>query len=316
MPGHECRKKNNNEDTMTDTPVNTAGFRAGYIALAGLANVGKSTLMNRIVGSKLSIVTPKPQTTRGVVRGILTTKTAQIIFFDTAGIHRPHDKLGTYMVESARATFRDADIIYLLLEAGEPSAEQIELVEHVSTLNKPTFLIINKVDLVRKDTLLPLIKRCSSLMNFKEIVPISALQGDNVDELVELTVGYLPLSAAYYPEDILSDQIERDFIAEFIREQVFKNTREEIPYSSAVVIDEMQERKNGGAFIRASIVVEKDSQKGIVLGKGGSMIKKIGIDARREIESFMGYKVFLELFVKVEKKWRENPKSLKKLGFS
>jgi len=250
------------------------------------------------------------------VRGILTTASAQMIFFDTAGIHRRHDKLGTYMVESARATFRDADIIYLLIEAGEPSAEQIELVEQVRELNKPTFLIINKVDLVRKDTLLPLIERLSTLMNFTEIVPVSALHGDNVDELVALTENHLPLSPAYYPEDIMSDQIERDFIAEFIREQVFKNTREEIPYSSAVVIDEMQERENGGAFIRATIVVEKESQKGIVVGKGGSMIKKIGMDARRQIESFMGYRVFLELFVKIEKKWRENPKTLKRLGFS
>jgi GTP-binding protein Era len=293
-----------------------AGFKAGYITLAGLPNVGKSTLMNRIVGSKLSIVTPKPQTTRGVVRGILTTGTSQMIFFDTAGIHRPHDRLGTYMVESAQATFRDADIIFLLIEAQEPSEEQIELIEKVNVLGKPTFLIINKVDLVRKDALLPLIERCSALMNFTEIVPISALQGDNVDELVRLTESYLPQSEPYFPEDIMSDQIERDFIAEFIREQVFKNTREEIPYSSAVIIDDMQERDNGGAFIRATIVVEKDSQKGIVLGKGGSMIKKIGMDARRAIESFMGYRVFLELFVKVDKKWRENPKSLKRLGFS
>ena len=301
---------------MTDTPPAGSGFKAGYIALAGLPNVGKSTLMNRIIGSKLSIVTPKPQTTRGVVRGILTTETAQMIFFDTAGIHRPHDRLGTYMVESARATFREADIIYVLMEAHEPSAEQLELIEQVLLLDKPTFLIINKVDLVRKDTLLPLIERCSRLMNFIEVVPISALQGDNVDELVALTVTCLPISAPYYPEDIMSDQIERDFIAEFIREQVFKNTHEEIPYSSAVLIEDMQERENGGAFIRATIVVEKDSQKGIVLGKGGSMIKKIGMDARRAIETFMGYKVYLELFVKVDKKWRENPKSLKRLGFS
>ncbi len=291
-------------------------FRAGYIALAGLPNVGKSTLMNRIVGSKLSIVTPKPQTTRGVVRGILTTQKAQMIFFDTAGIHRPHDRLGECMVESARATFRDADIIYLLTEAGEPSPEQLELTQQVSELGKPTFLIINKVDLVRKDVLLPLIGRFSAMMDFTEIVPVSALQGDNVDELVNLSAACLPASPPYYPEDIMSDQIERDFIAEFIREQVFKNTREEIPYSSAVVIEEMQERTGGGAFIRASVIVEKDSQKAIIVGSRGSMIKKIGTDSRREIEAFMGYKVFLELFVKVEKNWRDDPKALRRLGFS
>jgi GTPase len=300
---------------MTKPFTPSDDFKAGYISLAGLPNVGKSTLMNRIIGSKLSIVTPKPQTTRGVVRGILTTDAAQMIFFDTAGIHRPHDRLGERMVESARATFRDADIIYLLSEACEPSAVQIELTQQVRELNKPTFLIINKVDLVAKDTLLPLIERFSHLMDFKEIVPISALQGDNVDELVALTMCCLPKSPAYYPEDIMSDQIERDFIAEFIREQVFKNTREEIPYSSAVMIDEMQERAGGGAYIRATVYVEKDSQKAIMLGSRGSMIKKIGTDARRAIELFMGYKVFLELFVKVEKKWRDDPKALRRLGF-
>jgi len=299
-----------------DAPSVPDGFKAGYIALAGLPNVGKSTLMNRIVGSKLSIVTPKPQTTRGVVRGILTTEHAQMIFFDTAGIHRPHDRLGTCMNESARACFRDADIIYLLAEAGTPSAEQLELTDQVQTLQKPTFLVINKVDLVRKDTLLPLIEHYTARMAFTEVIPISALQGDNIDELVTLTAAFLPVSAPYYPEDIMSDQIERDFIAEFIREQVYKNTREEIPYSSAVLIEDMQERSNGGAYIRASIVVEKNSQKAIILGRRGSMIKKIGTDARRSIEAFMGYRVFLELFVKVEKKWRDNPKTLKRMGLS
>lgn len=299
-----------------DTHAAPDGFRAGYIALAGLPNVGKSTLMNRIVGSKLSIVTPKPQTTRGVVHGILTTESAQMIFFDTAGIHRPHDRLGTCMNESARACFRDADVIYLLAEACAPTPEQLELTGQVRALNKPSFLVINKVDLVRKEALLPLIERFSALMDFREIVPVSALQGENVERLVELTARCLPAGAPYYPEDIMSDQIERDFIAEFVREQVFRNTREELPYSSAVIIDDMQERSRGGAYIRATIIVEKDSQKAIILGSRGAMIKKIGTDARRAIELFLGYRVFLELFVKVEKKWRDNPAALKRLGFS
>jgi len=290
-------------------------FRSGYVSVAGFPNVGKSTLLNRLIGSKLSIVSPKPQTTRSTMRGILTTDKAQIIFLDTAGIHRPKDKLGDYMVNSIKMTFQEADVIYLMVESTPPRSHDIDLIWQVKEAGKTTFLIINKVDLVKKDTLLPLIDHYRNVMEFDEIVPVSALKGDNVDRLLELTVSCLPEALAYFPEDIVSDQIEREFISEFIREKVYLNTREEIPYSTAVVIEDMKEREGGGAYIMATIYLEKDSQKGIVIGSGGKMVKKIGEDARREIEQFLGYPVYLDLQVKVEKKWRGKTASLKKLGY-
>ena len=290
-------------------------FKAGYVSVAGLPNVGKSTLLNQIMGSKLAIVSPKPQTTRGVMRGIFTTDEAQIIFLDTAGMHKPQDSLGEFMVDSVFKSFNDADVIYLIVECLKPKKHEIELIEKVKSQNKTTFLIVNKVDLVKKEELLPIIEYYRSIMDFEEIFPVSALNGENVDALLKETVSRMPFSPAYYPEDIVSDQIERDFISEFIREKVYNNTREEIPYSSAVVVEDMTERENGGAYISATIYLEKDSQKGILVGKGGSMIKKIGRDARFEIERFMGFKVYLELQVKVKPKWRKDIKSLRKLGY-
>jgi GTP-binding protein Era len=290
-------------------------FKAGYVSVAGLPNVGKSTLLNQIMGSKLAIVSPKPQTTRGVMRGIFTTDEVQIIFLDTAGMHKPQDSLGEFMVDSVLKSFKDADVIYLIVECLKPKKHEIELIEKVKSQNKTTFLIVNKVDLVKKEELLPIIEYYRSIMDFEEIFPVSALNGDNVDVLLKETVSRMPFSPAYYPEDIVSDQIERDFISEFIREKVYNNTREEIPYSSAVVVEDMTERENGGAYISATIYLEKDSQKGILVGKGGSMIKKIGRDARFEIERFLGFKVYLDLQVKVKPKWRKDIKSLRKLGY-
>ena len=290
-------------------------FKSGYVSVAGLPNVGKSTLLNQIMGSKLAIVSPKPQTTRGVMRGIFTTDEAQIIFLDTAGMHKPQDSLGEFMVDSVFKSFNDADVIYLIVECLKPKKHEIELIEKVKAQNKITFLIVNKVDLVKKEELLPIIEYYRSTMDFEEIFPVSALNGDNVNELVKETISRLPVSPAYYPDDIMSDQIERDFISEFIREKVYNNTREEIPYSSAVVVEDMTERENGGAYISATIYLEKDSQKGILVGKGGSMIKKIGRDARFEIERFMGFKVYLDLQVKVKPKWRKDIKSLRTLGY-
>lgn len=290
-------------------------FKAGYVSVAGLPNVGKSTLLNQIMGSKLAIVSPKPQTTRGVMRGIFTTDEAQVIFLDTAGMHRPQDSLGNFMVDAVFKSFDDADLIYLIVECLKPKKHEIELIEKVKAQNKITFLIVNKVDLVKKEELLPVIEYYRSIMDFEEIFPVSALNGDNVDVLLKETISRLPVSPAYYPDDIVSDQIERDFISEFIREKVYNNTREEIPYSSAVVVEDMKERENGGAYIRAAIYLEKDSQKGILVGRGGSMIKKIGRDARFEIERFLGFKVYLELQVKVKPKWRKDIKSLRKLGY-
>lgn len=291
-------------------------FKAGYVSVAGIPNVGKSTLVNRLVGSKLAIVSPRPQTTRSVVKGILTTDTAQIIFFDTAGIHRPKDQLGKYMVSAAQRTFADADLIYLMVDPRPPGDAEQGIIDRIRNAGKPVFLIINKVDTVRKLLLLPVIDAYSKTMEFQEIIPLSARTGDNVDCLLDLTVRYLPESPPLYPPDVMSDQIERDFIAEFIREKIYLNTHEEIPYSSAVVIDDMKERPGGGAYIRVSVYLEKDSQKGILIGKGGAMIKKIGQEARIDIENFLGYSVYLDIHVKVEKHWRKNVQSLKKLGYS
>lgn len=290
-------------------------FKSGYVSIAGSPNVGKSTLVNRLVGDKLSIVTPRPQTTRKTIRGILTTDNAQIIFMDTAGLHKPQDPLGEYMVKTAKKTFVEANIIYLMVETHQPHAAEMRIIDELKQIKKTIFLVINKVDAVPKSSILPVIDAYQQLMNFPEIIPISALNGDNVDRLLELTVDYLPEGPCYYPPDITSDQIEREFIAEFIREKIFLNTFQEIPYSCAVLIDDMKERERGGAFIRAIIYVEKDSQKGIIIGKGGEMIKKIGEQARREIENFLGYQVYVELMVKVEKNWRKEITALRKLGY-
>ncbi len=291
------------------------GFKSGYVSIAGSPNVGKSTLVNRLVGNKLSIVTPRPQTTRKTIRGILTTDNAQIIFMDTAGLHKPQDPLGEYMVRTARKTFLEANIIYLMVETYQPQAKEMQIIEELKQMKKTLFLVINKVDAVPKSSILPVMDTYQRLMDFSEIVPISALNGDNVDRLLELTIDYLPEGPCYYPPDITSDQIEREFIAEFIREKIFLNTFQEIPYSCAVIIDDMKEREGGGAFIRAVIYVEKDSQKGIIIGRGGDMIKKIGEQARRDIENFLGYQVYVELMVKVEKKWRKEIRALRKLGY-
>jgi GTP-binding protein Era len=291
-------------------------FKAGFVSVAGMPNVGKSTLVNHLIGSKLAIVSPKPQTTRSVIKGILTTDQAQIVFLDTAGIHSPKDKLGDFMVAAAKMTFAEADIIYMLVECQKPRHAEVELARELKKTGKQVVLVINKIDRIAKDLLLPLIDSYRGLMEFAEIVPVSALNGENMDRLLDLTISCLPVAAAFYPEDIISDQIQRDFIAEFIREKIFHYTQEEIPYSTAVVIEDMKEREEGGAFIRATIYVEKDSQKGILIGSGGSMIKKIGRDARLEIQQFMGYGgVYLDLQVKVEKHWRENIKALKKFGY-
>ena len=290
-------------------------FKSGYVSIAGSPNVGKSTLVNRLVGAKLSIVTPKPQTTRSTIRGILTTDEAQIIFMDTAGLHKPQDPLGEYMVSTAKKTFAEANIIYLMVENKPPREQELQIIEELKQIKKTVFLLINKVDMVPKGSILPVIDSYQALMDFDEIIPVSALNGDNVDRLLEMTVKYLPEGPCYYPADITSDQIEREFIAEFIREKIFLNTFQEIPYSCAVSIEEMKEREGGGAFIRAIIYVEKDSQKGIIIGRGGEKIKKIGEQARRAIENFMGYQVYVELMVKVERGWRKEIKSLRKLGY-
>jgi GTP-binding protein Era len=293
----------------------TKAFKSGYVSVAGCPNVGKSTLLNNLIGSKLAIVSSHPQTTRSIIRGILTTKEAQIIFLDTPGIHNPRDSLGDYMVRTAKRTFQEVNIIYLLVETRPPAEQEVRLIQHAKEFEKQVFLLINKIDIVRKNAILPVIDAYQRLMEFTDIIPVSALKGDNLDTLLAMTIKYLPEGPHYFPEDITSDQIQREFISEFIREKIYSTTYEEVPYSSIVVIEDMQERQGGGAYIQATIYIEKESQKGIIIGKHGKMIKRIGSMARKEIETFLGYSVFLDLRVKVEKEWRRDSKSLRKFGY-
>jgi GTP-binding protein Era len=288
----------------------------GLVAIIGRPNVGKSTLMNRILGEKVAIVSDRPQTTRSTVRGILNREDAQVVYLDTAGLHKPKDRLGSVMVNSARSAADKADLIYLMVEGKDQPEEEESLINLVSSLNIPVFLLINKVDRVQKEELLPLIDTYRNLYSFQEIIPVSALKGDNVDVLVNMTIEHLQPGEKQFPEDVLSDQIERTFIAEFIREKVYLFTYQEVPFSTAVEIEEVRDAETKPLYVSARILVERDSQKGIIVGKGGQMIKKIGKAAREEIEGFMGKKAFLDLRVKVEKDWRKDERVLRRLGYS
>ena len=298
------------------TPPNSIETRSGFVSLAGEPNVGKSTLLNRLIGEDLAIISPKPQTTWQVVRGILTTERGQVIFVDTPGIHQSRDVLGSYMVTAARSANFDADLVFWIVDCRKDLdlSEQFFL-EHLPT-HSPAFLLLNKVDLIPRLHLLPMIERIQGRYPFKEIVPISALKGENIDRLMELTWKYLPPGPLLFPSDQLSDQPEKEIVKEFIREQVFLLTHQEIPYSTAVMIEEMCERPGRKTiFISAIIFVERKSQKGILVGKKGAMIKRIGTAARSRIESLLGVPVYLELRVKVRDEWRKKKSSLKEFGF-
>jgi len=292
-------------------------YKAGYVAIVGEPNVGKSTLLNAMLDQKISIVTNKPQTTRQRVLGILSREDAQIIFLDTPGLLKPKYLLHKEMVKHAESALADADIILVMTDA----ARKVELPEEVSLRvlplckTRPVFLVINKVDKVDKAELLPVIKTFVKENLFKEIVPISALKRDNLDDLLKTIIRYLPEHEAFYPKDIVSEYPERFFVAEFLREKLFEKFREEIPYSTAVEIREFKEREKGKILINADIIVERESQKGIVIGKKGEALKEIGTEARKEIENFLQHGVFLELHVKVREKWRENESIIRRLGY-
>jgi GTP-binding protein Era len=294
-------------------------FHAGYAAIIGEPNVGKSTLMNNLLQQKLSIVTPKPQTTRHSILGILTSENYQIVFFDTPGLLKPKYLLHEAMMEFARSAVDDADVILLMIDATNSNVESFQTSGPVfgtlKKLNKPVFLLINKVDLIDKGSLLPLIDQYSKLYPFKEIVPISALALDGIDRVKELLIKSLPEHPPYYPTDIVSNQSERFFVAEIIREKIFEHYRQEIPYSTTVEIIEFKEREGEKDFISAEIYVERDSQKGILIGKRGQALKEIGELARKDIETFLGRGVFLELHVKVRKEWRDDKAWLERLGY-
>ncbi|MDN3512896.1 MAG: GTPase Era [Candidatus Brocadia sp.] len=291
-------------------------FKAGYVAIVGKPNVGKSTLINDFMGCKLSIVTPKPQTTRKKIMGVLTKEDYQIVFYDTPGIVEPKYELQKYMVKTAYNAIEDADVILLMTEPFEPpTGMDREIFEKLSHSNIPVILSINKVDLVEKDSLIPIISAYDKQFKFAEIVPISALKRTNLDLMLNLIVKYLPEGEPFYPEDYMTDYNERFLASEIIREKVFEFYGEEIPYSTTVEIEEFKEREAGKDFIKAIIYVERDSQKGIIIGKDGKAIKRVGLIAREEIEKQIDRKVYLELRVKVMEKWRKDKSKLYKMGY-
>lgn len=293
-----------------------SGFRSGYVAIIGEPNVGKSTLMNSLLGEKLSIVTPKAQTTRNRITGILTKKNYQIVFLDTPGIFEPSYKLHQMMVQNALKAASSSDLLLPMAEATDrPEEFGKGVFERIKNIDIKKILALNKVDLVKKDTLLPLISEYHERFGFDEIVPISALNGDGLSELMDIIVSYLPEGEVYYPEDQLSDLPERFFIAEIIREKLFFQTQQEIPYSTTVQTEEVKERKDGKIYIRANIYVERESQKGIVIGSNGSMLKKIGRIAREELEKWMEAPIYLDLWVSVKPDWRNKEKDLREFGY-
>jgi GTP-binding protein Era len=292
-------------------------FRSGFVSIIGRPNVGKSTLLNRIMGDKIAITSDKPQTTRNRIQGICNRPGAQVVFIDTPGIHHARSSLNKYMVEAALASLKGVDAILFLAEADSASASREKpVLEALKDAEAPVFLVFNKIDLVKKEALLELTDSFAQLYPFREIVPVSALTGDGVERLVDLVGMCLPEGPCYFPDDILTDLPERFIVAEIIREKVFRMTRDEVPYSVAVTVDSFREREDGRLIsISATINVERDSQKGIIIGKRGDMLKKIGMQARKDIEGLLDSKVFLELFVRVSRDWSESKKMLKEFGY-
>jgi len=291
-------------------------FRSGFAAIVGRPNVGKSTLLNKVVGQKIAIMSDKPQTTRNKIRSVLTREDAQVVFIDTPGIHKPQHKLGELMVEAARSAFNEVDVILFVVEAtSPPGGGDRFIMEQLRGVKTPVFLVINKMDLVEKDALLPLIAQFRAELDFAEVIPVSAATGENVDRMLDVLVQRLPEGPQYYPGDMITDQPERFVMAELVREKVLHLTREEIPHAIAVEVEEVRERGKDTVFVKANIYVERDSQKGIIVGKGGQMLKKIGQLARADIENLLGSKVFLDLWVKVKKDWRNRENFLRNFGF-
>ncbi|MBX5436520.1 MAG: GTPase Era [Alicyclobacillaceae bacterium] len=292
-------------------------FRSGFAAIVGRPNVGKSTLLNALIGRKIAIMSHRPQTTRNRIRGVLTTETGQLVFIDTPGIHRPRHRLGEYMVEAAEAALREVDVILFVCDATEPRHSDDDLVlERLRNVRTPVFLVVNKVDAVPKPKVLEVIDAYRDRHPFREVVPVSAKDGTQLDVLKELLFSMLPEGPKYYPDGVVTDHPERFIIAEFIREKVLLLTREEVPHSVMVDVEQLERREPSGVlYVQANIYTERDSQKAILIGKGGSMLKQVGKMAREELELLFGTKVYLELWVKVKKDWRNEPGLLRSWGF-
>ena len=291
-------------------------YHSGFVAIIGRPNAGKSTLINEVLGRKIAIMSDKPQTTRNRITGILTLDNAQVIFLDTPGIHKPKHKLGQYMVDVAESSLDGVDLIYYVVDtnASFGSGEQyiLDILKNSST---KVFLILNKIDLLSREKVLQTIGEWQNKGDFAEIFPLSALKGDNIKELINKTIEYLPEGPQFYPEDAVTDQPEQVVIAELIREKVLQLTRDEIPHSIAVEVEMLEPRPQDTLYVGATIYVERDSQKGIVIGKKGALLKEIGLKARVDIEYLVGNKVFLDLWVKVRDDWRNKDRVLKNLGY-
>lgn len=293
-------------------------FVSGFVALVGRPNVGKSTLLNGILGQKIAITSNKPQTTRNRILGIHNAPAAQILFLDTPGIHRPQGKLNRFMVDQAVGACADVDLILLLVEAGSrPGPADEAIFALLRPLNTPVFLIINKIDQVAPPLLLEQMHQFSSAFDFAQIIPLSAISGDGVAELVHAVTRMLPPGPSYYPEDQVTDLPERFIAAEMIREKIMRQTSDEIPYGVGVKVDQFEEKPEKNlVVIQATIHVERDSHKKIIVGKGGQMIRRLGQQARQDIERLLGTRVFLELFVRVDKNWSQSDRMLRELGYS
>ncbi len=291
-------------------------MKSGFISIVGRPNVGKSTLMNMVIGRKVAIVSDKPQTTRNRIQGIYTNPEGQIIFVDTPGIHKPKHLLGEYMVKVSTRSLDEVDLIYYMTDVTRPfGGGEKFIIDQLKESPVPVFLLVNKIDLVKEAVINDFIADFNSHMNFAEIIPMSAALGTNIPLLIEKTFNYLPDGPLYYPEDDYTDQPVSFIVAELIREKVLVLTRDEVPHSIAVEIEEFKNKSKGKVYLRAVIYTERDSQKGIIIGKEGQMLKAIGEEARKDIEIMLESSVYLDLWVKVKKNWRDSEKNLQQLGF-
>lgn len=296
--------------------IGKKNYRSGFVAIVGRPNVGKSTLLNRIIGQKIAIMSDKAQTTRNKIQGIYTLPEAQIVFLDTPGIHKAQHALGDFMVKTAFSALKGVDAVLVVVNAQEKIGPGDRFVmDRVKDMEVPVYLLINKIDTIKESDLLPIIESFTQDYDFDQVFPISAKEGQNVDRLLEQLISDMPEGPQYYPEDLMTDHPEYFIVAELIREKILLLTREEVPHSVAVQVHSMQVNEDAKVEVQASIIVERKSQKGIIIGAQGSMIKKIGQLARRDIEILLGNKVYLDLWVKVQSDWRDRQRDLSELGY-
>ena len=290
--------------------------KSGFVAIVGRPNVGKSTLLNRIVGQKIAIMSDKAQTTRNKIQGVYTTDKVQMVFIDTPGIHKPKHRLGDYMVEAAYSALKEVEVVLFMVSADQKRGKGDDMIiERLRKLPVPVYLVINKIDKIHPDELLLQIEDYQKQMDFAQVIPISATQGNNFETLMRELSEQMPAGPQYFPDDQVTDHPEYFVVSELIREKILQLTRDEVPHSVAVVIDSMKRNQDDKVQVQATIVIERDSQKGIIIGKGGAMLKKIGTQARKDIEQLLGDKVFLELWVKVQKDWRDKQTYLTDYGY-